>query len=87
MPPARRSSENSLPWIGLIESKYCYRSGRVFCVNHTCMHGNETTDSSSGVGSKGKGKAVIPRAHKADISDRFNTCTSKKKKKLFHGES
>ena len=41
------------------------------------MHGNEKTDGSLGVGSKGKGKALIPRARRANISDRFDTCTSK----------
>ena len=41
------------------------------------MHGNEATDSSSGAGSKGKGKAVISRARRADVWDHFDTCTSK----------
>ena len=49
------------------------------------MHGDETTDGSLGAGSKGKGKAVIQRARKADVWDRFNTCTSKIC--ILHGES
>ena len=40
------------------------------------MHGNETTDSSSGAGSKGMGKAVILRARSVDVWDHFDTCTS-----------